>query len=217
MAGLEFPASYKHQTIQQHTAWHGLPHNGQAPGWWNTSEYKPTKTREWWEWNRQKWHDAPSIRKSLENGKWQPIFSTVGLSILCRRKLARPRRNELQYHRGVRLPTCFGLLSSCCVQFSLLISSGCQQWPIIFMQHDLRLHIICWPYTSLHRIAYKVLSSPSQRRRAQNKSAKQPETVWLKRTDCPICPILYLGSFALQSGAVASELRNPWDCRRHKF
>jgi len=33
MAGLEFPASYKHQTIQQHMAWHGLPHNGQAPGW----------------------------------------------------------------------------------------------------------------------------------------------------------------------------------------
>ena len=125
--------------------------------------------------------------------------------------------SQLQYHRGVRLPTCFGLLSSCCVQFSLLISSGCQQWPIIFMQHDLRLHIICWPYTSLHRIAYKVLSSPSQRRRAQNKSAKQPETVWLKRTDCPICPILHLGSFALQSGAVASELRDPWDCRRHTF
>lgn len=145
------------------------------------------------------------------------IASRSGLpsiSRISRRKLARPRRNELQYHRGVRLPTCFGLLSSCCVQFSLLISSGCQQWPMIFMQHDLRLHIICWPYTSLHRIAYKVLSSPSQRRRAQNKSAKQPETVWLKRTDCPICPILHLGSFALQSGAVASELRDPWDCRR---
>ena len=93
------------------------------------------------------------------------------------RKLARPRWYELQCLRGVLLPTSFGLLSSCCVQFSLLISSSASTNDFCAARSASPYHL---PTTSLHRITYTLFSSPSQRRRVQNQSAKRPGTVWLK-------------------------------------
>ena len=110
------------------------------------------------------------------------------------------------------MPTSFGLLSSCCVQFSLLISSSASTNDFCAARSASPYHL---PTTSLHRITYTLFFlSVSKKTSAKSKRETARDSLTEKRT---------VQSIQFCTLAVSHSNPELWlhiklgDCRRHKF